>query len=158
MFVQLLLIAIAGVTYIFYMGWKKMSFFRNLGIPEDPGTYPIGSQPQWELFSGNLAFVNLFDKQYKQFEGLKMYGWYGTFGLPQLVVQDMDLVKDVLIKDFDHFVDRREFTFGSNKYLANMLTILKGEKWKAMRTLMSPVFTSGKLKLMVPLIDKVVFI
>ena len=37
-----------------------------------------------------------------------------------------------------------------------MMIGLKGDnKWKVMRTLASPVFTSGKLKAMVPLIDKV---
>ena len=155
MFVQLVLIAVAGLTYFYYTVWKKMSLFRNMGIPEDPGTFPLGSPPGWEMMSGKLAFTKLFDKQYKQFEGVKMYGWYGSLGMPQLVIQDMDLVKDVLIKDFDHFVDRREISFGNNKYLANMLTVLTGEKWKVMRTLVSPVFTSGKLRLMVPLIDKV---
>ena len=41
-----------------------------------------------------------------------------------------------------------------NDMFCNMLTMLKGEQWKGMRMVMSPVFTSGKLKLMAPIIDK----
>ncbi len=36
-----------------------------------------------------------------------------------------------------------------------MLTMLKGDKWKQVRSILSPVFTSGKLKAMEPLINKV---
>lgn len=44
---------------------------------------------------------------------------------------------------------------GTNKYMADMMIVQSGDRWKAMRTLATPVFTSGKLKSMVPLIDRV---
>ena len=71
------------------------------------------------------------------------------------MVIDLDLVKTVLVKDFDHFQDRRAFSGFQNEYLDEMLTQLEGEKWRQARHLVSPVFTSGKLKLMLPLIDQV---
>ncbi len=78
---------------------------------------------------------------------------------PVLVINDLDLAKDVMIKHFDHFTDRRTFAMDTstegNKYTANMLTMITGEKWKKVRSLMSPAFTSGKLKAMVPLIQRV---
>ena len=60
-----------------------------------------------------------------------------------------------LLQDFEHFPDQRDFYFGTNKYINEMLISIKGEKWKTMRTMASPVFTSGKLKGMVPLIESV---
>jgi len=126
-----------------------------MGVEEDTGYFPLGSQSMWDISMGKSAFNNLFDEGYSRFQDKKMYGSYGVMGLPQLVIQDMDLIKDVLIKDFDHFVDRREIDFGDSKYLTNMLTVLVGEQWKTMRTMLSPIFTSGKLKGMVKLIDKV---
>ena len=56
---------------------------------------------------------------------------------------------------FDVKNDFRTVSWGHDPYSNNMLTILSGDKWKAMRHMMTPVFTSGKLRGMVPLIDKV---
>ena len=64
-----------------------------------------------------------------------------------------------MIKDFDHFVDRRfkvpETKSVSGKVFSNMLSFLDGDKWKAMRTKLTPIFTSGKLRNMKGLIEKV---
>ncbi len=69
----------------------------------------------------------------------------------------------ILVKDFDYFVDRRQFfafdpndrSKGPNKYFANMLTMLEGDQWKQMRHTLSPIFTSGKLKGMNPAMNKI---
>ena len=82
-----------------------------------------------------------------------MIGTYGLLGNLNLVVYDLDLIKQVLVKDFEYLVDRRAFEFG-DPVLDQMLTVLQGEKWKQMRSLITPIFTSGKLKAMLPLIDK----
>ena len=155
MWFQIVLVVVAWLTYIFFKTSRKMALFREMGIPEDPGYFPLGSKPSWDVMTQKIAFSQLINAQYEQFKGEKMYGWYGVMGFPQVVVQDMELAKDVLIKDFDHFVDRREFTFGDGQYLDKMLTVLTGDKWKTMRTMVSPIFTSGKLKGMVNLIDNV---
>ncbi len=82
-----------------------------------------------------------------------------SFSTPILVVNDLDCAKNILIKDFDHFVDRRSFDMDTSdragKIMANMMTMLTGEKWKTVRNIISPIFTSGKLKAMTPLINKV---
>lgn len=36
-----------------------------------------------------------------------------------------------------------------------MITFLEGEKWKQMRSKVTPVFTAGRLKLMVPRLNNV---
>ena len=62
-----------------------------------------------------------------------------------------------LFQDFDVFPQQRDLYFGTDKYLNDMLLILTGERWKAMRTLATPIFTSGKLKGMTPIIESVSF-
>lgn len=88
---------------------------------------------------------------------LQIVGIYGPLGSRTLLIRDLELVKNILVKDFDHFVDRRPLDLSkkANKYFEGMLMTMTGEKWKSMRAIMSPVFTSGKLKTMIPSIHKV---
>ena len=60
-------------------------------------------------------------------------------------------------QDFDVFPQQRDLYFGTDKYFKDMLLILTGDRWKAMRTLATPIFTSGKLKGMTPIIESVSF-
>jgi len=66
-----------------------------------------------------------------------------------------------LIKDFDHFVDRTPFGMTLNEndeydqLLLNMFALERGDVWKTHRSMVSPIFTTGKLKLMYPLLIKV---
>ena len=82
----------------------------------------------------------------------KLYGVYsGT--KPQLVVLDNELIRNIMIKDFHCFTDREKFNL-LHEVSFNNLFGSEGEKWKRMRTITSPSFTSGKLKGMVPLMEK----
>ncbi|MCL4143122.1 UNVERIFIED_CONTAM: hypothetical protein GTU68_032800 [Idotea baltica] len=72
---------------------------------------------------------------------------------PSLIVSDPDLLRDIMVKDFDHFTDRRSFKFNGKESIFNeMLTTITGDEWKSLRTIMSPTFSSGKIKAMFPLI------
>ena len=67
---------------------------------------------------------------------------------------DCDLVREVLIKDFDVFVDHGNFfNDETTPYARKFLPIVKGNEWKTMRNHTSPMFSSGKLKKLIPLID-----
>ena len=79
-----------------------------------------------------------------------------------ILTKDVDLCKLIAVKDADYFVDR--MTFGVKyteskdeveKIFGLFLTNMTGDAWKKMRNLATPVFTSGKLKLMAPHINKV---
>lgn len=72
-----------------------------------------------------------------------------------LLVGDPKLVKAVLIKDFDHFVDRRYVPLitDSDTIFKELLNRMTGEEWKATRAMLSPIFTSGKLKGLYPLVE-----
>lgn len=148
---------IVVATYIYLWSRRTFSYFRTLGIPEDPGWFPFGSKTGWQMLTGKVAFQQLTDRIYKDYPNDKIIGTYGPMGIRNLVIRDMELARLVLIKDFDYFVDRRSLNVSTkaNKYFMNMLTTMKGEKWKEMRAIMSPVFTSGKLKSMLPIIHKV---
>ncbi|KAI4460637.1 cytochrome p450 [Holotrichia oblita] len=79
-----------------------------------------------------------------------------VFNIPHFVAKDPELIKHILVKDFKNFQDR---TIASNEQAdeisANALFIMKNPTWKIFRSKMTPVFTSGKIKSMMPLINKV---
>ena len=70
------------------------------------------------------------DDLYTDYSQHKMVGHF-FFGTSGLVINDIDLIKQVLIKDFDHFTDRRTFDLDdsveTNKMLLNMLTTSRGK-------------------------------
>lgn len=70
-----------------------------------------------------------------------------------LVILDPDIIKCIMIKDFNYFTDRQSMRFRASEYITEMLINLKGSKWKRMRGLLTPAFTSGKLRTMEHLVD-----
>ncbi len=72
-----------------------------------------------------------------------------------LLVTEPELVKAVLVKDFDHFIDRRNVELKSDRDLIfnELLNRLTGDQWKAARAMLSPIFSSGKLKGLYPLVE-----
>lgn len=65
---------------------------------------------------------------------------------PVLLVWDLDLLKLIFIKDFDHFVDRRSFKTKADSIINDMLSVKTGNEWKSLRAVMTPTFTSGKMR------------
>ena len=67
---------------------------------------------------------------------------------------DPELVKNILVKDFQNFMDRT-FSFEDkfDPLFGNNISVLNGQLWRHVRTNLTPVFTSRKMKLMYYLVD-----
>ena len=48
---------------------------------------------------------NLVREDYEKFKDEDMYGWF-LLGKPVLGVINLEMIKDIFVKDFNHFVDR----------------------------------------------------
>ena len=158
MILTIIILLIGLLTACYAWSKQKMSYFKRAGVPEDTGYFPFGSKPNKDVLTQKIPFIQMTEEIYWKYQDKPFVGMYGFLGTsPNLVINDLELAKHVLIKDFDHFVDRRQLDMApeANKYLMNMLTQLTGDKWKAMRSTISPVFTSGKLKGFMPQIQKV---
>merc|ERR1712213_287145 len=155
--VALLFVTLLGLGYWWLC--KKWAYWKENGIPGPTPSLPAGN------FGAVMAMkVHLNDwlkDLYRQFPGEKFIGIY-TFHAPVMVVNDPDMARQILVKDFNHFVDRdteenmsRAFPGKTDAYWLEQMTIKTGEKWKDIRSTFSPIFTSGKMKAMMRFIDKV---
>lgn len=79
---------------------------------------------------------------------------FGDFhlGCPKLVIADAQLVQRITIKDFDSFPNHQVSPW-SNKYQANFLVWLRDAHWRRARALITPAFTSAKIRRMYALME-----
>ena len=81
----------------------------------------------------------------------KIYGYYEG-GTPVLGVADPDMVREILIKQFDIFQQRKvHFENTKDPYAGMFITV--GQKWKRVRGISSPTFSGKKMKMMLPLVQ-----
>ncbi|NXV15538.1 CP3AC protein, partial [Cepphus grylle] len=117
--------------------------FKKLGIP---GPRPL---PFFGTFLEYRHGILQFDQKCFEKYG-KIWGIFDG-RQPVLAVLDTVLIKNILVKEcYTIFTNRR--TFGLNGILESAINVAQDEKWKRIRTILSPTFTSGKLKEMFPVI------
>ncbi|XP_017777869.1 PREDICTED: cytochrome P450 9e2-like [Nicrophorus vespilloides] len=144
-----LLIALLLVLIYVYVS-KRQSFWKNKGVKHIKPVFLFGdifrTATQQENFS---AFIH---RLYNQFKNERYFGCY-QFTTPILIINDLELIKKIGIKSFDHFHDHPGFPSEEIDPLwSKNLAASTGEKWRKMRTTLSPSFTSSKMKLMFNLI------
>ncbi|XP_033751625.1 cytochrome P450 3A8-like [Pecten maximus] len=139
------LILVASLLYTFMMS-RHFWTFKRMGVP-GPTPRPI---------LGNLVAlvkqgIREFDRKGLQKYG-KVFGYYDPLSM-NLVVADKEMLREIFVKHFNNFSDRRTLD-GFNGDLEAGLFNVKGDHWKHNRSIISPAFSSGKLRQMVPLIQE----
>ncbi|NXM05046.1 CP3A9 protein, partial [Tyrannus savana] len=123
-------------------GTWPFGFFKKLGIP-GPRPLPFFGTCL-EYRKGFLDFDSNCFKKYG-----KVWGIYDG-RQPVLGVTDPQIIKSVLVKDcYSTFTNRRRVDLAG--VLSNAISLAEDEQWKRLRTVLSPTFTSGKLKEMFPI-------
>lgn len=122
---------------------KAHSLWKNRGI-ETPTPRLLFFGNLLDLFWGDRKQL---DRRWREEFG-KVYGlYYGT--QPHLVVGDPEIVQQICIKDFEVFVNNDALDISStNRTLGYTVLVLKDDHWRRVRNIMSPTFTSGKIKRM----------
>ncbi|CAL4066988.1 unnamed protein product [Meganyctiphanes norvegica] len=144
---------ITGITALAYLDHKNRGYWRKHGIITADGSVPIFGH-LLKSFDNSRMVWEYTNSIYEKYKNSTYVGTYLMWS-PSLLITDPEVVKQVTIKDFDHFVDRRTFKVsGKDKYANEMLTSAEGAHWKGIRSVLSPTFSSGKMKNMFPLVLK----
>lgn len=76
-----------------------------------------------------------------------------NFMRPIYILRDPELYKQIAVKNFDSFVDHRFIIEPQmDSLMGNTLFLMRGEKWRKMRTTLTPVFTGSKMRHMFELV------
>ncbi|KAH9508581.1 hypothetical protein Btru_052073 [Bulinus truncatus] len=70
-----------------------------------------------------------------------------------LITRDLKILKHVMVKDFNNYVDR-PVSFCSNSPVEKGVFFLTGQDWKRVRHVITPSFSTGKLKLFTNFINE----
>ena len=159
MWLELLLGVVLLFAWLYRYVTKQFGEFTKRGMPFAKPSFPFGSSNAKKLFSGQLSFFDLEKDlaESDEFKNEKAFGYF-MMGQPTVVINDEELAKLVMIKDFDHFDELRDFGYvintRENQLFNHMLTSMPGHKWRKIRNMLNPCFTGAKLRGMVPHLDK----
>ncbi|XP_008293417.1 cytochrome P450 3A40-like [Stegastes partitus] len=125
------------ITLVAIYGYAPYGFFKKIGIQ---GPKPL---PFIGTFLEYRQGIHNFDTNcYKKYG--KMWGIYDG-RQPLLAIMDTDMIKTILVKEcYSVFTNRRDL--GLNGPLRDAVTVVEDEEWKRIRSVLSPSFTSGRLK------------
>lgn len=143
-----LLLITAGYAYI---KWKH-GYWARLGIPYDKPSLIMGSL---KGIGKKFTIGGKVNMVYEELHhNAKIVGMY-LMVRPLTVVCDLDLVRKILIADFQKLSDRGLYWDEEEEPLSANLLNLPLDRWKPRRAKLSPTFNSAKMKLMMPIIATV---
>lgn len=147
----LLASVLALIVTCIYVLKKSYQYWSKKCVPQIEPTFPFGSF--LEMLSESEATVCA--NAYKHFKrsGSKHGGLY-VFTNPIYIPADAELVKSVLIKDFNHFVNHQSYHNERDDPVSAHLFSIEDDIWKNLRIKLAPTFTSGKMKMMFPAVVK----
>ncbi|XP_044762892.1 cytochrome P450 9e2-like [Coccinella septempunctata] len=141
-----LVATLALILLFYYYDRNRFMYWARKDVKQV--TPPPIFGDNWHLMFKKMAFCDYIKKTYDSFDSVRYFGHY-QFYQPLLVVKDPKLLKQICVKDFEHFLDHRPFTTEEADPLWNKnLFSLKGQKWKEMRSTLSPFFTGSKMRQM----------
>ena len=103
MWIEILLFFALLFLWFYHYVTKQFDEFKKRGIPFSEPSFPFGSKNAKKLLSGQLAFMDTEkDLVENEFKTEKVFGYF-MMGQPTVVINDEELAKSVMVKDFDHF-------------------------------------------------------
>lgn len=143
-----IVISALGIHYLYQKFFNLFKRHDVIHVPPESIPRIIAS-----LTFRRIHFTDLFHKIYHFKSDTKYIGFY-SIADPIVLVRDPELIKEMFVKNFETFSNRRGFGEVNDPLFSKNLFSLKGQKWRDVRTLLSPAFTSSKMKIMYSLMSE----
>ncbi|RLU15467.1 hypothetical protein DMN91_012461 [Ooceraea biroi] len=144
---------LVGVLAVYYYLFRRgPNVFQQHGIPCAMDFNFL--RRLFEIFVFPKSFAKALLDIYNVHPDAK---YIGAFNLSRrvVVIRDLELIKSIGIKSFESFEDHLFFGTGDEDPLfSNNLLALRGDRWRDLRALLSPAFTSSKMKTMFHLMSE----
>ncbi|XP_053670575.1 probable cytochrome P450 6a14 [Anopheles nili] len=136
---------VVSIVYLFIR--SKHEYWKNNGFPyiSNPHFFFGHAKGQGTERHGAVIHQELY-KIFKQ-RG-ERYGGISQFVIPSVIVVDPELIKTILVKDFNVFHDHGVFNNAKDDPLSAHLFAMEGNPWRLLRQKLTPTFTSGRMKQM----------
>lgn len=135
------------VAVVIFLGLKYIySYWDRNGLPNIKPEIPFGNlrtlAEKKESFG--IAINNLYLRSTERLVGVYL------FFRPAILIRDPHLAKRIMLNDFQYFHDRGVYCNEERDPLSSNLFALPGQRWKNLRARLTPTFTSGQLRNMMP--------
>lgn len=137
-----------GVFYVYAK--YKLSYWKKRGVQSPPANILFGNLTDVFLMKNSPA--QILQEIYNYAGSDAPYVGLYLFHRPILLIRDPELIKSIMVKDFESFGNRQFARYLEDDIASSQnLFSLKQPKWKYVRSKLSPAMTLGKLKKMAPL-------
>lgn len=131
---------------------KKLNYWNERDVPNTRPLTPLGDLINCITHRQNLFdLISQYYRTYKR-KGYKYFGFYFTTG-PVLLIIDNELIKKILVNDFDHFNDHGMYCDREKLYLSDNMLGVDVKKWKLLREMINYVTTPTKVNSVLPIAD-----
>nr|QYA71966.1 cytochrome P450 [Anoplophora glabripennis] len=149
---SLLAILLSICVYILWFYKDAYSYWKKRGLEYVEPMIPFGNT--FSLFMKKTSMGMMFAKSYLHFKekGLKHGGFY-FFWKPIYVPVDPEIIKRVLISDFENFPNHG-FHISESEPMSGHIMNMENAKWRSLRAKYPAAFTSAKMRKMFVIMEK----
>lgn len=139
-----LCITILFLLGIYFLNKWSLSYWKRKGSPFiEPELFWGNTR---KFFKSEISFGDQIAEFYNEFKSRGLVGggvYYSPFN-PIFVAVDIEVMKNIVLKDFNHFINHGLYVNERDDPLSGHLFNLENERWRYLRAKLTPSFTSGK--------------
>ncbi|XP_017779349.1 PREDICTED: cytochrome P450 6k1-like [Nicrophorus vespilloides] len=121
---------------------QNFDYWKKRGISYLEPSFPFGNI--FPLVTFKKSYADLMAQIYNSSKESIVGYW--IFNIPFLLIRSPELIKNIFVRDFDHFSDRVSSSIKIDPFVEKALFCLDFHDWKILRSKLSPSFTTSKLK------------